>query len=275
MQTDLLNKLNLRYERFMKDLEISNNGVLGKITNPRYKDHKLRFSGFPYIGSKYFIAKKRILFVGLDIGIDELREKDKFHDFDSRRDCIAGSVEGCTSLGYNDHISGTYTMALFLLKDFYSWNEEWNKILSFKDNTSKSIINSLTENLPIEVLDYIAFTNIHKFVSKCRGCDLEAKRKPDCWSLKCEDGKKNINRSGGDNRKWYNGPEEIEMLLDEIKILKPDLLYFQGSARGLKTEILNEINSFCDICEAYHPSAWNVKANKPGYASKVSILPKK
>ena len=274
MQPVLLDKLNLRYEQFMKDLEISNNGVLGKITNSRYKDHKLRFSGFPYIGSKYSIAKKKILFVGLDIGIDELREQDKYHDFDSRRACIAGSVEGCTSLGYNDHISGTYTMALFLLKDFYSWDEEWNKILSFKDRTSKSIINSLTESLPIEVLDHVALTNVHKFVSKCRGCDLEAKRKPDCWNFTCEDEKKNINRSGGDNRKWYNGLEEIEMLLDEIRILKPDLVYFQGSATRLKAEILNEINSFSDICMAYHPSAWNVGANKPEYANKISILPK-
>jgi hypothetical protein len=55
----------------MEVLDIKGNGILGLISNSRYKDQKLRFSGYPYIGSKYSDAKKKILFLGLDIGIDE------------------------------------------------------------------------------------------------------------------------------------------------------------------------------------------------------------
>ncbi len=273
MEMKLISRLRERYEILMRDLDINDNGILGKISNPRYKDHKLRLSGFPYVGSKYSFAKKKILFVGLDIGIDECREDNTFHDFDSRRICIAGSVEGCTTLGYNDHISGTYTMALFLLQKYYSWEDEWNELLSFQDITSKTAIYRLQNSLPIEVLDYISFTNIHKFVSVCRGCNID-KDKPKCLNQECLEEKKNVNRSGGDNRKWYNKQEEIKMLLDEINILEPELVFFQGSAVKLDNNVINEINSFCDICLAYHPSAWNVGANKAHYANKINIRQK-
>ena len=68
METELIRKLRSRYELFFEELDIKENGILGKISNSRYKDQKLRFAGFPYIGSKYSKAEKKILFVGLEIG---------------------------------------------------------------------------------------------------------------------------------------------------------------------------------------------------------------
>lgn len=273
METELIEDLKSRYKLFMEDLDIGENGLLGKISNPRYKDQKLRFSGFPYVGSKYSVAKKKILFVGQDIGKDECREDDSYHDLDSRRISIAGSVNGCISLDYNDHISGTYVMVLFLLREYYSWEEAWNKLSSIYDITSKTAINRFKSILPIDVLDYVALTNIHKFVSLCRGCDPN-NNKPKCWNQKCIEQNKIKNRSGSNNRKWYNKQEEIDMFLDEIHIFKPDLVYFQGSSAKLNSSILNKINSFCDICISYHPSAWNVGANKPNFANKIKIKPK-
>jgi hypothetical protein len=152
-------------------------------------------------------------------------------------------------------------MALFLLQEYYSWEISWNKLVSYSGITSKTAINSLKNSLPVEVLDYVAFTNIHKFATICRGCDPE-KQRPKCWQPTCLEEKKNKNRSGNENRKWYNKQEEIRLLLDEIKILQPDLVYFQGSASKLNDAVINEINSFCDICREYHPSAWNFGANK-------------
>lgn len=273
MESEQIKSLSNRYELFIEKLEINKNGILGKISNQRYKEQKLRFAGFPYIGSKFSVAKKKILFVGLDNGIDELREENSFHNFNSRREIIAGSKDGCTDLDYNDHISGTYAMALFLLQKYYSWENEWKTLKNIQNVTSRTAINSFKNSLPIGVLDYVSLTNIHKFVSVCRGCDIK-KRKPECFNQLCLDENRVINRSGNYNRKWYNKQDEINLLLDEIKILKPDLVYFQGSSVKLDSSVIYEINSLCDICIAYHPSAWNVGANRVNYADKIIIRQK-
>jgi hypothetical protein len=273
METALTIRLNDRYKLFMNEVDIKDNGILSKISNPRYKAEKLRFSGMPYIGSKYEIANKKILFVGLDIGIDERRKEDTYHDFPSRRICIAGTIDGCDSLDYNDHISGTYSTALYLLQKYYSWEDAWNKLVSRNDITNKTAINNLKNCLPIEVLDYVSLTNIHKFVTLCRGCD-PVKERPNCWKEECLEERKSKNRTGNDNRKWYNKNEEIKMLLEEIKILAPDLVYFQGSAAKLDDSVIKEINSICDICIEYHPSSWKFGANKAGYAKNIKIREK-
>jgi len=252
MDLELINQLKLRYEQFFQELEINKNGILGKISNPRYQNEKLRFSGFPYIGTKYSMAKKKILFIGLDIGEDELSCENTYHNFDSRRKVITGSVDGCSSLGFNNHISGTYISAMFLLKNDYDWDKSWNSVCAFDNKTCKSVIDILKSSLPLEVLDYVAFTNIHKFVTVNRN-----------------------NRTGDENRKWYNKNEEIDFLIDEIKIFNPDIVYFQGSSAKLNTEVINKINSISDICIAPHPSSWRNNANKPTFNNQIIIRHKK
>lgn len=262
MKTDVLNKLNELYLEFMEQLSIDKTtGILGKISNNRYLGGSLRFSGMPYIGSKYSEAKLKILFVGLDIGIDECREANSFHNFDSRRECVAGSIEGCTTLGYNNHISGTYGMALSILKDYYNWENEWNEFSKDKNAIFTSSIRKFSGVLPIDVLDYVSLTNIHKFVSTCRGCNLE-KENPICKTDLCLQPK--INRTGNDNRRWYNEKEEIDFFLQEIQAINPDILYFQGSHRPIYNQ-LKTLNLKFEIWLADHPSAWNVGANKIKY----------
>lgn len=274
MNTTLTKKVQERYIQFMKELDINlRTGILGKISNPRYQNNNLRFSGLPYIGSKYENAKKKILFVGLDIGIDELRELNTYHTISSRKECIAGSKSGCTSLGYNEHFSGTYAMALYILQNEYSWNEQWSIFEEKRQNTFRKTIDNQTVNLPLEVLDYVAFTNVHKFVSICRGCDLNKFTKPICFSNKCNNTE--IHRSGSNNRKWYSPKEEIRMLLDEIEIFNPDVLYFQGSSSAI-TQYIPQLNLKHEIWIADHPSAWSVRANTPDYvnSSRIRIMPK-
>lgn len=251
MDSELTNQLKLRYEQFFQELEIDKNGILGKISNSRYENEKLRFSGFPYIGTKYFTAKKKILFIGLDIGEDEQSSENTYHNFDSRREVISGSVDGCTSLGYNNHISGTYISAMFLLRKDYDWDKSWDKVCSFENKTCKSVIDILKNSLPLEVLDYVALTNLHKFVTVNRK-----------------------NRTGDENRRWYNKNQEIDFLIDEIKILNPDIVYFQGSAAKLDTTIINKINSISSICIAPHPSSWRNNANQPNFNNQIIIRKK-
>jgi hypothetical protein len=256
----------------MESLDINKKtGILGQISNNRYIGQKLRFSGYPYVGCKYSEAKKKILFVGLDIGIDECRDENTYHTFDSRREVVAGSTEGCTSLGYNNHISGTYGMALYILKDLYDWNKQWDSLYKIKDTIFISAINQFKLDLPVDVLDYVALTNIHKFVTVCRGCNF-SKQKPTCWSENCITNE--LNRSGSSNRKWYNYNEEIKMIMDEIEIFNPDVIYFQGSVSPIYNK-LKQLNSNCEIWIANHPSAWNVGANKPSYVEneRLSINP--
>lgn len=251
MQLNLLENLQERYKHFFNALEIDECGILHKISNPRYKNANLRFSGLPYIGSNYSDAKKKILFVGHDIGNDELYDTNSFHGFDSRRERIAGAIDGCITLDYNDHISGTYISALFLLKEVYNWEKQWKEILSFKENKALTIIGKLKVSLPVDVLDYIALTNMHKFVTVGR-----------------------INRTGSENRRWYNRQNEENLLLEEVKVLKPDLVYFQGSAPKLSNSIMQKINSLSDVCVASHPSSWRNEENKPSYMNKIKILSK-
>jgi len=275
MNTKANEDLNNLYLQFIECLDIDKTtGMLGKISNNRYAGQKLRFSGYPYVGSKYYEAKKKILFVGLDLGIDENREEKTFHSFDSRRECIAGSTKGCVPYNYNNHISGTYGMALYILKDLYGWNKQWDSLNKIKDTVFISAINQLKSDLPVDVLDYVALTNIHKFVTECRGCDFR-KTKPSCWTEDCIVNERN--RSGASNRRWYNEKDEIKMIMDEIEILNPDIIYFQGSVSPIKEEHLELLNSKFEIWIANHPSAWNVGANKPSYigSNRLKVRPVK
>lgn len=259
---ELIIKLNNLYDEFISSLEINKlSGELGKISNNRYKDHILRFSGYPYVGINYENAKKKILFIGLDIGIDENREDNNYHSFDSRRSVVAGDEKGCASLGYNHHISGTYGMALYILRNTYNWQHHWELFNEDSNSIFQSRINLLKSSLPVDVLDYVALTNIHKFVTKCRGCDF-SKTLPKCYSENCK--LNDINRSGNSNRKWYNKNIELEMIVEEIDKFNPDIIYFQGSISPIRN-YFKSLNSKYEIWIADHPSAWNVGANKLSY----------
>lgn len=250
------------YSDFLKKMDINEKDGVAIL-----KGETLRFSGFPYIGADYHNAKKKILFVGLDIGIDELKEENTYHSIESRRACIAGSTERCNSFPqYNPHISGTYSVALYALKDIYNWSDSWQKLYTHKEFTTKKAIDILSKELPINVMDYVVVTNIHKFVTKCRGC-VGSEQK--CWSHECNGVVVPGNRTGDNNRKWYSKDIELELFMNEIELFNPDIIVFQGSGKRLPEEMMDKLKGKYGVIDSHHPSAWNVRANKLEYSRKI------
>ena len=75
------------YGDLFKALAINKDtGILGTISNKRYSNRlgKIRFSGYPFIGSHYSEASPKILVVGLDIGQDEKYQENTYHNLNSR-----------------------------------------------------------------------------------------------------------------------------------------------------------------------------------------------
>lgn len=79
-------------------------------------------------------------------------------------------------------------------------------------------------------LKYIALTNFFKFVTKER-----------------------INRAGSENRVFINKTIEEQLFIDEINILNPSIIVFQGYYPS--AEILEKIKiNNREIYKAFHPS---------------------
>lgn len=208
------NKIENLYQDFFKDFDIDN--VTGKLVN--YPN--IKFVTMPYIGSKYFTSKKKILFVGTDVGKDEtpgsyqnLEERNKNIEYDS---------------GFNPHIAGTYCSSLFLLKDCYNWQDLWDNFKNYSTNSNATKIkNHIDGENP---LSFIALTNLHKFVTINRE-----------------------KRSGGENRKFLKRQIEEDLLIKEIEILNPDLIFFQGKLPS-ETTLFKIKDKKIQIILAPHPS---------------------
>lgn len=169
----------------------------------------IKFPTFPFIGSKYGNYKK-ILIIGLDIGSDE--KTGGVQSFEERRKAI----EEKSFAQHNPHIAGTYFTALFFLKDYLNFKDYWNKLKN-KDSAQKALKNQ--NELPGKnPLSYIALTNYYKFVSVNRK-----------------------NRTGGENRVHIDKNLELNFLLEEIKILNPDIIIFQSLSFLNKRKLLNVI----------------------------------
>jgi hypothetical protein len=221
------------YGSFFEELNIDpNSGIIsGK---------PLRFSGMPYLGFLYPYAKERILFIGMDIGQDEL-----FHSFESRRINISHTACGLTEIPrnkpFNPHIAGTYAMAFALLHSINNWNNSWQSFSSIKDKTAYRAIQDNHTILPVNLLDFVALTNVHKFVTIDR-----------------------VNRSGGQDRKWNQYEKEIQLLRDEISLLSPDIIVIQGiSLAYLKTDL--NIPSSTRVIISAHPAARSRYYRSIGY----------
>ena len=202
------------YESFFNDFDIN------KTTGILQHYPEIKFMTMPYIGSKYDEAKYKILFVGMDVGKDE--SSGKFHSLEDRRKSIE------TDNDFNPHIAGTYGAALYLLEQEHKWQDAWEKMKTF--NTfqigTKRGIHSDNQN----PLSFVALTNLHKFVTVSR-----------------------LHRSGGENRKFLKAKVEEKLLLDEIDILRPQLVLFQGKLPSQSAiEELRKRN--LEIILAPHPS---------------------
>lgn len=222
----------------------------------------LRFGGYPYVGSMYETSRLKILFVGLDIGKDELwieKGDNTYHKFDSRRKSI--SKTSFTNVPnsqkkyhpYNPHIAGTYALSLALLNELYGWQSSWNLLSTESSKICWKSIQEKKGDLPTEVLDYVSLVNIHKFVN------FDRKR-----------------RSGNANRKWLDRNFEIQFLIKEIAIFAPDIIVFQGCSHALTSEQRKSLaaNGVL-IISGRHPSSWRknkegIAYNSIGYAKSLS-----
>ena len=132
---------------------------------------------------------------------------------------------------FNDHIAGVYATALRLLK----------KAIRLADAHSL---------LPRDLMTYVAYENRFRFVTVNRK-----------------------ERTGDSDREWINAEKESKLLLlmDEIAVLNPDVIVFQG-IKGIDNCGINELKKQYKVVVAYHPSCWQRGANKLHYIEE-KIMP--
>ena len=223
-------KLNFIYEDFFKQIGVNKDTGLLNL-NP-----SIKFAAYPYIGSKYG-TKIKILVVGLDIGSDE--SINKIMDYNERRHII----EDKDISKYNPHIAGTYISALYFLKETMDWNSSWIKVKNI--STCQKTLKKkylLPKDNP---LSYISFTNYYKFVTINR-----------------------TKRTGGENRRYLDKKLEEDLLMQEVDILKPDIIIFQGKQffSNKYNELilkLKKVTSTIFICP--HPSYRGKGKREPEY----------
>jgi Uracil DNA glycosylase superfamily. len=244
MTTESLeNDIRIIYDRFYHEV-----GINPKTGVPEGVEK--RFIGAPYLGTQYAIAKKHILYVGLDQGKDE---NERVHTFDSKREIISPTAKGYTMIlsrgTFNPHFYGIYAMTLRLLYNEYGWIDLWKDFSKDEKCTACKTISINHERLPVDLIDYIAFTNAHKFVTINR-----------------------VYRSGPKDRQWNDGIQsqfELHLLEEEIRVLHPDIVIFQGVK--LKSIISSlKIDNRVRIIVMHHPSSRSRYYRSIEYINKIA-----
>ena len=186
-----------------------------------------RFSGMPFIGNDYGKFYPKILVVGSDIGCDERRRDNTYHNFDTKRECCIRP----SKREYRAHLCGTYITALYLLKEVAPFNSMWQE--NFSNKTATLALKTLkTEQIQM-IADAIALTNLHKFVTKGRA-----------------------NRSGDKDRKWIDHDKEFATFIEEIKCFSPDIIILQA-INSMTNEDIEQIKQAAGGASVYkltHPS---------------------
>lgn len=216
------------YNEFIKHFNLDE-------TTGLFEDSKSRFSGYPYVGLKYAESEKKILFIGLDTGVDELYNENTYHNFCSRRNRIPVTGEGETYKALGPHMAGTYLLTMLLLSDdHHEWESAKKQLFKSPDIVNCRVISENKDNIPGDVLTYVAHTNIFNFVTVGR-----------------------TQRGGSKDRKWRDIQYEIEFLKREIEVFHPNILVFQSKAfsRYIPQCVMNDLRKITDriIC-GYHPS---------------------
>lgn len=231
---ELEEKLKVLYNIFFEEMHIDKaSGLL------EGKDK--RFATMPYVGKNYYTSKKRILFVGTDIGEDEENTSDTYQNFVERNE----SVYATQLSKKNPHIAGTYVTALNFLKEDYNWENYWKLI--DKEWTCQRALKSITD-LPTDVLSYISLTNYYKFVTLNRIDE----------------------RSGNKDRGFNSAYIEKQLFLDEVKTFNPNIVFFQSvTFNGLS--VISEIKKLgIEVYIAPHPSNRRKNGRVPSeYISKI------
>ena len=182
-----------------------------------------RFSGMPFIGNDYGKFYSKILIVGEDIGSDERRKDNTYHNFDTKREyCIRPSKA---------HLCGTYMTALYLLRNCDKFKDMWKE--SMCDRTAHWALKMLSASQIAEIADTIALTNLHKFVT----VDRKAK-------------------SGDQDRNWIDHDKEFATFIEEVKCFAPDIIILQA-INSMTNEDIEQIKQAVNGVAVYkltHPS---------------------
>ena len=198
-------------------------GLLPSITH-RGKTITKRFSGMPFVGFRYSEQTPKILIVGSDIGSDERRSDNTFHDFETKR-------SHCILSKYYAHLAGTYMTALYLLRKCDKFKAMWQESMCGK--TAHWALKMLSALQIAEVAHAIALTNLHKFVTVVR------------------EGK-----SGGDDRIWIDHDKEFAIFIEEVKCFAPDIIILQA-INSMTNEDIEQIKQAVKGVVVYkltHPS---------------------
>ena len=183
-----------------------------------------RFSGMPFIGNDYGKFSPKILIVGEDIGSDERRSDNTYHNFDTKR-------KNCVTVKYEAHLAGTYMTALYLLRKYDKFKAMWQE--SMCEKTAHWALKMLSASQIAEIAHTIALTNLHKFVT----VDREGK-------------------SGGDDRIWIDHDKEFATFIEEIKCFAPDIIILQA-INSMTNEDIEQIKQAAGGASVYkltHPS---------------------
>jgi len=129
-------------------------------------------------------------------------------------------------------MAGVYGTALYFLKDHYGWQNSW-KILESQNQFFREALISNSEMLPKEVLSYISLVNFYNFVTVGR-----------------------TERTGGNDRCFLDEKKEIQLLIDTIRLITPDIIVVQSkSLKGyFSNQIKPNINPGVEIYVGVHPS---------------------
>lgn len=202
-----------------------------KNTGKRHNVYK-RFIGMPFVGENYGKdGYPKILIVGSDIGSDECVDEEGnpndgtnyFHTFETKKKACVHKTNK-----YNAHLSGTYMTALYLLKESDNkFKDMWS--LVDENITAYRNLNKFTADDVALIASFIAFTNIHNFVTMGRK-----------------------SKSGGKDRKYFeNG--ELKIFVDEVKCFAPDIIILQA-INSIPENIYEAIREIAPTYKLHHPS---------------------
>ena len=188
---------------------------------------KKRFSGMPFVGLRYSEQTPKILIVGEDIGSDERRKDNKYHKFDTKRECCIRP----SKREYRAHLCGTYMTALYLLKEVAPFSSMWQENLS--DKTATLALKTLDTEQIQQIANAIALTNLHKFVTVGRK-----------------------GKSGDQDRNWIDHDKEFAIFIEEVKCFAPDIIILQA-INSMTNEDIEQIKQAAGGAYVYkltHPS---------------------
>ena len=188
-----------------------------------------KIASYPHVGTKYGSDPEvnRVLVFGLNVGYD--MNPDGIWTTDEWREGLEPQEKVRT--GFNPHIAGTYFTMLR-----YGCAPEWGWERLRNSRESCQILLRKGEGLPSEnPLSYLAFSNIYKWA--WHGAENTSQQKS--------------------TQKFLDRTKEVELILDEIRILDPDIVILQSSgfARHSFGPIMNAIDRLTG--KAYvlvHPS---------------------